>query len=89
MLKLLFTIAVVVAVWFVLKGRSRTTDGTAHRLGKAFGAARRAFDESAQARHEPKPVAEPEPKTGVPVELKPCPRCGTYIAEGQKCSCTP
>jgi hypothetical protein len=81
--KVLFTAAVVAVAWFAFKGRRRVTDGTAYRFGRAFRAARRAMDESAKSRK----TAE-EPKSSVPIELKPCPRCGTYIAAGTACTCT-
>jgi hypothetical protein len=83
--KILFTAAVVAVVWFAFKGRSRITDRTANRAGRAFGAARRAMAESAKSRKEPS--AAEASKDLVAVELKPCPRCGTYIAVGTACTC--
>jgi hypothetical protein len=87
-LKLLFTAAIVGGVWYLFKGKTQVSHRTMSKLGRAFGAARRAMSESADNRRETEqgPPQQP-PKSKLPVELKPCPRCGTYIAVGMTCTC--
>ncbi|TAL01397.1 MAG: hypothetical protein EPO08_10380 [Rhodospirillaceae bacterium] len=96
MLKLLFTVAVVAGVWFLFKDRRGDTPNTfgrtLGRFGRALDAARQAMAASAQDRQTPSEKPASRAETPVPrgqaVELRPCPRCGTYVAVGTACVCT-
>ncbi len=89
MLKLLLTIAVIAAAWYFFKSRKRITREKATKFGRALEAARDAMADSARARNAGDTASE-TPKSGsqVAVDLKPCPKCGAYVAEGTTCSCT-
>lgn len=72
LVKIVFTVAVVYAVWFIFKYRARIAAAhKAVREGKAQAA---------------KGAARP-PGTPVAQDLLPCPKCGSYIAQGTQCSC--
>ncbi|MDH3658445.1 MAG: hypothetical protein OEU92_00220 [Alphaproteobacteria bacterium] len=72
--KILFTIAVVVAIWkaFSMISRlSKSSGGGVPRPGK-----------TSDHRQPDRPA---EPKA---VEMKPCPRCGAYVDPRQGCTCS-
>lgn len=72
--KILFTIAVIVAIWKAFSMISRLT-------GNAGGGVPRPGETS--ARREPPRPAEPKA-----VEMKPCPRCGAYVDPREGCRCS-
>jgi hypothetical protein len=74
-LKILFTLAVIVVVYLGFKYRWRLTD-----MGRAM--ARMSGSSGGGS-------APPPGRTGPPVvrDLVPCPRCGAYVAAGIACSC--
>jgi len=87
-LKLLLTIAVVVAAWYIFKSRKRITRERATKFGRALEAARDAMADSARARDAgEKPPEAPKSGEADPVDLHRCPKCGAYVAEGVTCSC--
>ena len=72
--KFLLTGLVVLVVWWIVKFRGRMSV-----LKAAVQAAKKVMDDEKAA---PK-----SHKTGIPVTLAPCPKCGTYIAAGTACTC--
>jgi hypothetical protein len=77
LLKIVFTIGVIYAVWFVFKYRTRIA--AAHKTvmaEKARAQARAAAETATRA-----------PGTPLAQDLVPCPKCGSYIAQGARCSC--
>jgi hypothetical protein len=94
-LKLLLTLAVIVAVWYAFKSQKRANQRSATKLGRAVDAARQAMAESARAREDGARdvggTAAGGSKPGSsspPVDLHPCPKCGAYVAVGTACSCS-
>jgi ribosomal protein L32 len=73
-LKILFTIAVIVIVYWGFKYRWRMQD-----MGKGVREARR-------KRAEAKGASGP-PSTTSAQDLEQCPKCGSYIPAGSTCSC--
>jgi hypothetical protein len=74
LVKILFTVAVVYAVWFIFKYRAR------------IAAAHKAVMEG-RARAGKGDAAARPPSTPLAQDLLPCPKCGSYIAQGTQCSC--
>jgi hypothetical protein len=74
LLKVVFTRAVVYAVWFAFKYRARIV--AAHKT---------VMDEKARAATAE--AASRKPGTPLAQDLVPCPKCGSYIAAGTRCSC--
>jgi hypothetical protein len=72
-LKILLTVAVIYAVWFFFKYRSRITVANKGAKDETMR------DTTAKGKRTP----------GVPVaqDLVPCPKCGSYIPAGTACSC--
>ena len=90
MFKVLFTVGVVAGVWFLLKDRNKPAVTVFGRFGRALGAAYQAMSASARERQgdvDPVSDGQAAPK-GQAVELRPCPRCGAYVAVGTACTCT-
>lgn len=75
-LKILFTIAVIVVVYLGFKYRWRLTD-----MGRA------AVRMTGGATQPPPGRAGPPPGPPVVRDLVPCPKCGAYVAQGTTCSC--
>lgn len=73
--KILFTIAVIVAIWKAFSMISRLTGNT------SGGGVPRPGNTS-DRREPPRPA---EPKA---VEMKPCPRCGAYVDPREGCRCS-
>lgn len=71
-LKILFTIAVIIVIYWGFKYRWRLTD-----MGRALSRMSGGRPPSAPGRKGP-PVAQ---------DLVPCPKCGAYVATGNVCSC--
>lgn len=71
--KILFTLVVIYAVWFVFKYRARIA--AAHKS---------VMDEKARATAA---TASRPPGTPMAQDLLPCPKCGAYVAAGSACSC--
>ncbi|MBY0510839.1 MAG: hypothetical protein K2P94_11925 [Rhodospirillaceae bacterium] len=74
LLKIIFTIAVVYGVWFAFKYRARIV--AAHKV--VMDEKKRAATAEAASRTPGTPLAQ---------DLAPCPKCGSYIAAGTRCSC--
>jgi len=72
--KILLTIAVIYAVWFIFKYRKRLA--AAHKT---------MMDQ--KARDAAADVASRTPGTPLAQDLLPCPKCGAYVAAGAVCSC--
>jgi hypothetical protein len=72
-LKIVFTLAVIYAVWFAFKYRARIV--AAHKA---------VIDEKRRASAE---TASRTPRTPLAQDLVPCPKCGSYSAAGTRCSC--
>lgn len=70
--KIIFTVVVIYLVWFIFKYRTRIA--AAHR--DVMDQKARAAD--AAARKSATPIAQ---------DLVACPKCGSYIAAGMRCSC--
>lgn len=81
LVKLVFTVLVIYAVWFIFKYRARIA--AAHRSVMADKAKEQ---NSAQARADAD-AATRKPGTPLAQDLVPCPKCGAYIAAGTACSC--
>ena len=77
-LKILFTLAVIVVVYLGFKYRWRLTD-----MGRAMARM------SGAPGGNPGGSAPPHGRASPPVvrDLVPCPRCGAYVAAGSACSC--
>lgn len=73
-LKVVFTLAVIYAVWFAFKYRARIA--AAHKT---------VMDE--KKRGATAETASRTPGTPLAQDLLPCPKCGSYIAAGARCSC--
>jgi len=73
LVKILFTVAVIYAVWFAFKYRRRIS--AAHK---------RMMEDKAKAAAD---TAARKPGTPVAQDLLPCPKCGAYVATGVCCSC--
>jgi hypothetical protein len=73
LVKILFTVAVIYAVWFAFKYRRRIS--AAHK---------RMMEDKAKAAAD---TAARKPGTPVAQDLLPCPKCGAYVATGVRCSC--
>jgi hypothetical protein len=87
-MKLLLTVGVIVAVWLMFfKGRRPTMGNGFVRWGGALGKAVRAMAQSAQDRKAAPPAPTPAPSASATVELRPCPKCGAYVAEGAAHAC--
>jgi len=79
------------------KSSGNSFGGGIGRFGRALSAAGRAMADSAKDRQagpgrpvEREPAAaraEPPVAQGQALELRPCPRCGTYVAVGTACTC--
>lgn len=76
LVKIIFTVAVIYAVWFVFKYRNRIA--AAHRT---------VMEEKARERARTAETATRKPGTPVAQDLLPCPKCGSYIPAGTRCSC--
>jgi hypothetical protein len=92
-MKLLLTAGVIVAVWLLFFKRRQPAVGNGFvRWGGALGKAVRAMADSAHARKETQKAGAPAPESrqGIPatVDLKPCPKCGAYVADGTAHACT-
>ncbi len=74
LVKIIFTVGVIYAVFFIYKYRRRIAAAHKHVM-----------DEKAKAAAGAAPARKP----GMPVaqDLVPCPKCGSYIAAGTACSC--
>jgi hypothetical protein len=83
--KLLLTIAVIVAAWFVLKRDRQALTGKISRFMRAATSGWQAMNDSVQAR-KPGPPARKD--AAQPLDLEPCGRCGAYKVVGSACSCT-
>ncbi len=73
MLKLIFTIGVVYAVWYSFKNWARIS-----------AAYKEVQDEKARAEGA---EIKSKPRQPVVQDLVPCPKCGSYVAAGAVCSC--
>jgi len=73
LLKILLTLLVILVIWWVVKFRNRVST---QKAAKKLADDAKAASQKASAE-----------KTGVPVELRPCPKCGTFVAVGQPCTC--
>lgn len=78
-LKILFTVAVIVVIYLGFKYRWRLTD-----MGRAL-ARKGDGDSGGGGRRAPRRAASPPPPAIQ--DLVPCPRCGAYVAAGAACSC--
>lgn len=75
--KLLLTILVILIVFWVVKFRARPSV-----IKNMVAAAKKvAAEEKARAAKAEGPAPSP------PVALVPCPKCGTYLAQGTACHC--
>ena len=72
--KILLTVAVIYAVWFIFKYRKRIA--AAHKTVMDQKAREAAADAAART-----------PGTPLAQDLLPCPKCGAYVATGAVCSC--
>ena len=77
LLKIVFTVGVVYAVWFAFKYRARIA--AAHKSVMA--------DRAREQRAAAAEAASRNPGTPLAQDLVPCPKCGSYIAAGVTCSC--
>jgi ribosomal protein L32 len=75
--KVLLTVLVILVVWWVVKFRGRVS------VLKAAVKAAKTVAKTEQAHRAT--AAAP----AAPVSLVPCPKCGTYIAAGMACACSP
>ncbi len=76
MTKIILTVAVIYAVWFIFKHKNRIA--AAHRAVMAEKAREQARNAETATRKPGTPVAQ---------DLLPCPKCGSYIPAGTRCSC--
>lgn len=77
--KILFTVLVIVAVWWGFRAVQR-------RLGQADRLSRRDAAERA-AREAVRATMEKRGQRAVVEDLEQCPRCGTYVPKGARCTC--
>lgn len=78
LVKIIFTVAVIYAVWFIFKYRRRIAAAHKHVMDEKAKAAAAA----AAARTPSVPA-----NTKIAQDLVACPKCGSYIAAGTTCSC--
>lgn len=83
--KVLFTVAVVVIVWWLFKAiqRRHGLAPSARPHERATQAAREAVRAAMERRAEAPPQGEPARVE----DMEQCPACGTWKAAGEKCGC--
>lgn len=78
LVKIIFTVGVIYAVFFIYKYRKRIAAAHKHVM-----------DEKAKQAGAATAARKPGTPSNVPAaqDLVPCPKCGSYIAVGTTCSC--
>jgi len=80
MFKILITVALIYIVWNAFKYRRRIAEVHKDIMEQKAR-------EAAQAKADAADVAGRPPGMPVAQDLLPCPKCGSYIAQGAVCSC--